>query len=567
MFSIVVQGPEGETQHFSFDKDEVSIGRHSSADIQLKPDNVSKQHARIVFREGRYFIIDRKSTNGTFVNGKRVTAPISLKGGDKIFVGDFSLTFVNPLDQAKPKATEPDAPKPLPAMPTPADILPKAVAAPATPVAAPKPLEILPEDAQDASSAEQETIEPELIDETPVDPLNELRLELYTAASQYDDINSPDIFCNYNLDNEELANKIEEKLKAEIETRLGTTVGATQKELLAETLLDELLGFGLLEKHLDDAEVEEILVNGHLRVLVTRNGVKEVVEDRFSCEESLFNVTSRLMAQCGEGIGEEIAMVDGTLPDGTQVTTLLPPYSQTGIVLRLVKAPRTQETLGTLRTEGVLNEMLQTALQEALKSKKTILVTAQHPTDRLQLVQALASEISPRERLALFNAPATIKLPHEDLVRLSMGSDPDESEGTYPTADFLRHLDRLAFDRLIVPELREDFALEVLLTTQAGLAGSLYSIYGQAPGNALSRLERMIEIFSDIPKDSAARLIGETINWVVTVQRYPQAKGGRRIAAISEVVPTADGYTLKPLYTFEPNPDQNVLSGKFVSHV
>jgi pilus assembly protein CpaF len=74
-----------------FDKPEVTIGRVQGNDIILPKGNVSKRHSRIVLKDGRFIIVDLKSTNGTYVNGRKITSPLVIKGGDKIYIGDFIL--------------------------------------------------------------------------------------------------------------------------------------------------------------------------------------------------------------------------------------------------------------------------------------------------------------------------------------------------------------------------------------------------------------------------------------------------------------------------------------------
>src|SRR5687767_10642523 len=93
MFSIVVNEKGGEQKRLEFDKPEVTIGRVQGNDIILPKGNVSKRHSRIVLKDGRFIIVDLKSTNGTYVNGRKITAPLVIKGGDKVYIGDFILSL------------------------------------------------------------------------------------------------------------------------------------------------------------------------------------------------------------------------------------------------------------------------------------------------------------------------------------------------------------------------------------------------------------------------------------------------------------------------------------------
>jgi uncharacterized protein (TIGR02996 family) len=82
----------GESHQYKFDRTEITIGRQAS-DIILPMGNVSKYHARCVLKDGRIILVDLKSTNGTYVNGRKLTSPIVLHDNDKVDVGDFTLEF------------------------------------------------------------------------------------------------------------------------------------------------------------------------------------------------------------------------------------------------------------------------------------------------------------------------------------------------------------------------------------------------------------------------------------------------------------------------------------------
>ena len=91
MFTILIQEKGGEQRRMVFNKPEVTIGRVQGNDIVLPKGNVSKRHARIVLKDGKFIIVDLKSTNGTYVNGRKITSPLVVKDSDKIYIGDFVL--------------------------------------------------------------------------------------------------------------------------------------------------------------------------------------------------------------------------------------------------------------------------------------------------------------------------------------------------------------------------------------------------------------------------------------------------------------------------------------------
>lgn len=92
-FAIIISEKGGAERREVFDRDEIHVGRVQGNDLMLPKGNVSKKHARLVFREGRFIVSDLKSTNGTYVNGRKIASATIVREGDKIYVGDFVLRF------------------------------------------------------------------------------------------------------------------------------------------------------------------------------------------------------------------------------------------------------------------------------------------------------------------------------------------------------------------------------------------------------------------------------------------------------------------------------------------
>jgi uncharacterized protein (TIGR02996 family) len=92
VFAVVVSSASGPEQRFVFDKAEITIGRVSGNDLVLPNAGVSRRHARLAVKGDRFLLIDLKSTNGTFVNGRRIASPIELAEHDVIAIGEIRLS-------------------------------------------------------------------------------------------------------------------------------------------------------------------------------------------------------------------------------------------------------------------------------------------------------------------------------------------------------------------------------------------------------------------------------------------------------------------------------------------
>ena len=93
MIKLTLTEKGGEPKVLTFDKDEITIGRVSGNDIVLAKGNISKRHTRLTKRDNGMEIADLKSTNGTYVNGRKIAGPTAVAPSDRIYVGDFLIGF------------------------------------------------------------------------------------------------------------------------------------------------------------------------------------------------------------------------------------------------------------------------------------------------------------------------------------------------------------------------------------------------------------------------------------------------------------------------------------------
>src|SRR5437762_826689 len=98
-FSTIHTEKGGATQRLDFESEEITIGRVDENDICLPKGNISKKHTKIVVKDGKIIVLDLKSTNGTYVNGKKLAGPQVITPTDKVYIGDFILN-VEPPDMA-----------------------------------------------------------------------------------------------------------------------------------------------------------------------------------------------------------------------------------------------------------------------------------------------------------------------------------------------------------------------------------------------------------------------------------------------------------------------------------
>ena len=103
-FQLVMRAGPNPGKAFTLSKSEIVIGRDVSADVVINTAEVSRRHARLYLDGGVYIVEDLGSTNGTFINGQRLTMPVPMRSGDIIMLGE-AATLVYEASQFDPNAT------------------------------------------------------------------------------------------------------------------------------------------------------------------------------------------------------------------------------------------------------------------------------------------------------------------------------------------------------------------------------------------------------------------------------------------------------------------------------
>ena len=92
MMKLILTDGESEAREFPLHKTKTEIGRRSNNDIQLRGREVSGLHAIVELKGDQFVLTDCESTNGTSINGSRVSEPTALSPGATIRIGKFTLT-------------------------------------------------------------------------------------------------------------------------------------------------------------------------------------------------------------------------------------------------------------------------------------------------------------------------------------------------------------------------------------------------------------------------------------------------------------------------------------------
>ncbi len=296
-------------------------------------------------------------------------------------------------------------------------------------------------------------------------------------------------------------------------------------------VVSSVLGLGPIQPLLDDPETTDILVNGPDEVWVDRGGDLELTDVRFSSDEELIAMVERSIAPLGLRIDRSAPMVDARLPDGSRLHAMLPPASVDFPLVAIRRFTQRIQSLADLVSADSATEDEVSALSDAVRDRRTIVISGGTGAGKTTLLNLLAAVIPASERVVTIEDAAELALPGH-VVRLEARPPNAEGAGQITIRSLLRSALRLRPDRIIVGEVRGAEAMDLVSALNTGHKGSLTTVHANSPREALWRLETLALSAGDTSESAIARQLRTAVDTIVQVERTSQ---GRRVHSIVRV--------------------------------
>jgi len=334
----------------------------------------------------------------------------------------------------------------------------------------------------------------------------------------------------------------ERELKAAVVSQLEKLIGDTatplnhdERERLATEISEDILGYGPIQRFLDDPAVTEIMVNSTRPIYVERDGRLERSTQHFTTESHLRQVIERIVSSVGRRVDESSPMADARLPDGSRVNAIIPPLAVDGPTLTIRKFAADPYRVEHLVQFGTLTEPLALLLRACVEGKLNALITGGTGTGKTTLLNVMSSFIPGGERIVTIEDAVELQLLQDHVVRLESRPENLEGRGAVTIRDLVRNALRMRPDRIVVGEVRGPEALDMMQAMNTGHEGSLSTLHANAPRDALSRLETMVMMAGlDIPVAAIREYIASALTLIVHLSRFRD--GSRRVTRVSEIV-------------------------------
>ncbi|HEY5183364.1 MAG TPA: CpaF family protein [Actinomycetes bacterium] len=348
--------------------------------------------------------------------------------------------------------------------------------------------------------------------------------------------------------------ELEQRVRATLQEVLAkeeTPLTVADRARISQEIADDILGYGPLEPYLRDADVTEVMVNGYDRIYVERGGRIYPVDAQFADDAHLRRTIDKIVGRVGRRVDESSPMVDARLQDGSRVNAIIPPLAVDGSALTIRKFAADPYEVDDLVGFGTLSRAVSEFLEACVLGRLNILVSGGTGAGKTTTLNVLSAFIPNDERIITIEDAAELQMHQEHVIRLEARPPNIEGKGEIAVRDLVRNALRMRPDRIVIGEVRDAAALDMLQAMNTGHDGSICTVHANSPRDTLARIETMV-LFAgyDLPLRAIREQVSSAIDLIVHQARFKD--GTRHITHVSEVVGMeGDIITLQDLFVFD----------------
>ena len=359
-----------------------------------------------------------------------------------------------------------------------------------------------------------------------------------------------------------IASEIRRALK-----KSGLRLSADQISIITQDLLDDIFGFGPLQRLLDDPNVSEIMVNGPFAIFVEVEGLQRESKHAFDNEHHLTEILNRLVRRANQRLDESCPTVNCVIDGIYRMNAAIPPIAINGPLITIRK-PRSdiQQIEDLLKRNSLSHEMYQ-FLWACIQARLNLVFSGGTGTGKTTLLEVLSEYISDQERLVIIEDIPELKVRQQNVARLCSRPPNLEGKGEITLRNLFINSLRMRPTRIIMGEIRGPEAFEYLQSLNSGHEGSLAVLHAASPSEVTLRLENLTRMAGlNIPPEVIRQQIASGVDIIIQIDRYPD--GTRKISNITEVVGLDDegNVEIQDLFSYEftnTNPTTQKCEGYF----
>jgi pilus assembly protein CpaF len=319
---------------------------------------------------------------------------------------------------------------------------------------------------------------------------------------------------------------------------------------MSETEIDATNVFGPLAAFIADPTIEEVWINSPERIFVARSGRSELTMLLLSAEQ-VRNLVERLLLWSGRRLDLSVPFVDARLPDGSRLHVAIPEITPQHWAVNIRKHLLQKISLTQLAERDVMTFEMAELLRRSVSAGINILVSGGTQAGKTTMLNALVSTIPVAERVITIEEVFELAPQLPDVIAMQTRSANLQGEGEISLRRLIKESLRMRPSRIVVGEVRESEALDLLIALNSGLPG-MGTLHANSARDAIAKLQILPLLAGEnISHRFISPTIASAIDLIVHVSldRY----GFRRVSEIAVVTGRIEGLSpeVDSLFTWQ----------------
>lgn len=311
---------------------------------------------------------------------------------------------------------------------------------------------------------------------------------------------------------------------------------------------NHIVSNSLINDFIQDDSVEEIWINGPGHIFVARNGISELTSVVLS-ENEIIVLVEQLLRNTGRRLDISHPFVDATLPDGSRLHAVIPDITKKWPAINIRKFGSATPNLEFLVAKQMLDSQIASLLKEMVGNSKNILISGTTGAGKTTFLSSLLNTLPANTRIITCEEVFELKINSSDWVALQTREMNLESEGEVSLRRLIREALRMRPDRLVLGEVRQAEALDLLIALNSGMSG-MATIHANSAREAINKLMLLPLLGGpNIQAEFVKKTVGQVIDFAIHLER--NQSGFRQVAEIIEISndPIRNNIEINSIYT------------------
>lgn len=272
-----------------------------------------------------------------------------------------------------------------------------------------------------------------------------------------------------------------------------------ERKQVRRNVFNSIRRLDVLQDLLEDEEITEIMVNGANRIFIEKGGKLIETDREFSSKEKLEEIIQQIASKGNRIVNETSPILDVRLEDGSRVNIVLPPIAIDGPVVTIRRFPKEALTMKRLIELGAITKEAAGFLEKLVRARYNIFISGGTGAGKTTFLNILSGFIPKEERVITIEDSAELQIQHvKNLVRLESRNENIEGENEVTIRELIRSALRMRPDRVVVGEVRDEVAIDMLQAMNTGQAVCVILRRIERPKNGTFSLLWLLEESKDI---------------------------------------------------------------------